>query len=155
MLNADNAEAVFIEKLGMSAQGDGLPRIAGRMMGFFVMYGGPFSFSELAEKLQISRGSVSTNARILLQLGVLDRTAKPGDRQDYYQLANHPYARMLEGYVYRMSGLSEMVEDVACALSASDQARQARLKQLKQFYSVAIKNTNDIIADLRVDRDSG
>ena len=153
MLDADNAEAVFIEKLGMSAQSDGLPRIAGRMMGFFVMYGGPFSFSELAEKLQISRGSVSTNARILLQLGVLDRTAKPGDRQDYYQLASQPYARMLEGYVYRMNGLGEMVGDVASALPASDQARQARLSQLKQFYSIAIKNTNNIIADLRVDRD--
>ena len=114
MLDSSNAEATFIERLGMNAQADGLPRIAGRMMGFFIIHGGPFSFSELAEKLQISRGSVSTNARILMQLGVLDRAAKPGDRQDYYQLAEHPHARMLEGYVYRMQGVRDMVEKGFC-----------------------------------------
>lgn len=154
MLESSDAEATFIERLGMNAQADGLPRIAGRMMGFFIIHGGPFSFSELAEQLQISRGSVSTNARILMQLGVLDRTAKPGDRQDYYQLADHPYARMLEGYVYRMQGLRDMVGGVNDALPEGNEQRDARLNQFQHFYDVAIKNTSSIISQLRIDRDA-
>ena len=51
----------FIEGFGLLMQQDGLPRIAGRMLALFIVEGGPFSFSELAEKLQVSRGSISTN----------------------------------------------------------------------------------------------
>ena len=89
----------FIESIGLSAQADGLPRIAGRMLGFFVLNGGPCSLSDLAARRQVSRGRISTNARILCGLGIIQRMSKTGDRQDYFQLASNPYSRLLEGYV--------------------------------------------------------
>src|SRR5690606_21420618 len=59
----------FIEQMGMSAQADGVPRIAGRIFGYFVINGGPISFTQLAQELQVSRASVSTNLRILASIG--------------------------------------------------------------------------------------
>ena len=68
----------FIERMGMIAQADGLPRIAGRIMGLIILEGGPYSFGELAKRLSVSRGSISTNTRLLENMGVIERTAKPG-----------------------------------------------------------------------------
>ena len=66
----------FIEKFGMVAEQDGFPRIAGRMMGFLLLNEGPYTLDELAEELQISKTSASTNARLLEGHGVIERVIK-------------------------------------------------------------------------------
>lgn len=145
---SEAAITTFIERLGLSAEADGLPRIAGRMMAFFIIHGGPFSFSDIAERLQISRGSVSTNARILRGLGILERVSKPGDRQDYYQLAKQPFRAMLDGYVYRMSQNQNLVLDAIAQIGSEAADTQFRLEQMRDFYQVAIDNTRKITAEL-------
>jgi DNA-binding transcriptional regulator GbsR (MarR family) len=77
----------FIERMGLEAEADGMPRIAGRVLGFLVTADAPASLEEIAERLQVSRGSVSTNCRLLEQIGAAERIALPGDRRDYYALA--------------------------------------------------------------------
>lgn len=136
----------FIEGLGLAAQADGLPRIAGRMIGLFVVHGGPFSFSEIAEKLQISRGSVSTNARILSALGMLEKVSRPGDRQDYYKLASKPFTRLLEGYAHRMSKMVKLVDDVQGAIPEEEEGIHSRISDMGRFYRLAVSNTDTLIA---------
>lgn len=144
-MNNQNAINNFIEAMGLSSQADGLPRIAGRMMAFFVIHGGPFSFAELAEKLQISRGSVSTNARILRGLGIIERIAKPGDRQDYYQLAADPYGDLLAGYVDRMNNIVEQIRSVQNALADTHPSAHQRLDEMQAFYNTAVESTQNLI----------
>lgn len=150
-MNTSNTQAIeeFVERMGLSAESDGLPRIAGRMWGFFIIYGGPCSFAELAEKLQVSRGSISTNARILRDLGIIERVTRPGDRQDYYQLAENPYDRMLEGYVERMRLSVKNVEKALAALPAGWNNTELRLKEMHRFYDAAVKTTEGLIQELR------
>lgn len=108
-MNTSRKAAVeeFVERMGLIAEGDGLSRIAGRIMGLMIIDGGPLSFTELAEQLAVSRGSISTNTRFLEHLGVIERVARRGDRQDYFQLATAPYVRLLQGSVDRaMKALS-------------------------------------------------
>ena len=66
-------------------------------MGLMIFDGKAYSFGDLAIELQVSRGSVSTNARLLEQMGIIERVAKAGDRQDYFQLADDPYVNILTG----------------------------------------------------------
>ncbi len=94
--NIKEIRSEFIEKIGMIVQNDGLPRIAGRLLGMLVWDGDAVSFSDLAAHLQVSRGSISTATRILEERRLIKRVAKPGQRQDYFQLADNPYAKMLE-----------------------------------------------------------
>lgn len=141
----------FIEGIGLAAQADGLPRIAGRMIGLFAIYGGPFSFSEIAEKLQISRGSVSTNARILSALGMLEKVSRPGDRQDYYKLAPKPFIRLLEGYAHRMSKIVKLVDDVAGVIPEDDEGMNYRISEMGRFYRSAINNTARLVEELNTD----
>ena len=130
--NEEKVEEKFIEQMGIIAQADGLPRIAGRLMGFMVLKVGPFSFSDLAEHLNVSRGSISTNTRLLENMGVIERVAKPGDRQDYFQLSNEPYSKLLQGLTYRMDKAETIVRETQKTL-ADKKARQ-RLRELADFY---------------------
>lgn len=136
----------FIEQMGLISQGDGLPRIAGRLMGLMIFDGRAFSFSELASELQVSRGSVSTNARILEQIGIIERVAKPGDRQDYFQLADEPYVNILTGALSRSRKARESVLKTANALPKRGHTDvKSRLSQLEQFYDTLLEALNTAI----------
>jgi len=147
----EDQEAIsnFVERMGLSAQGDGLPRIAGRIMGYFIVNGGPTSLSRLAEELQVSRASISTNARTLRDLGVLEVTAVPGDRQDYYQLASRHYLRVLEGYVQRMGVMSKSLETAQDQISTDHEGAHERLADMHRFVRSARQQTRDLIDQLK------
>ena len=148
MKNLDPTAVDFIENMGLSLEAEGLPRIAGRMWGFFIICGGPCSFAELAQRLQVSRGSVSTNARLLRTLGILQRVARPGDRQDYYQLSDSPYVSLLNGYIERMKGTCITAETALQQLPAGHDAAKQRLHEMQDFYSTATQHTQELVDKL-------
>ena len=55
----------FIERMGVALDSDGLPRIAGRIFGLLLVSEDARSLDDLAAELRVSKGSVSTNARLL------------------------------------------------------------------------------------------
>ena len=148
----EKAAEEFIEQMGVYAQADGLPRIAGRMLGFFIVEGGTHSFSELAQALQVSRGSVSTNARILESFGAIERTSRPGDRQDYFRLADDPYARMLEGSIMRIQRAERLATRTLEGLPETARGPRARLREMITFHAIARKSTENVIAEWSVRR---
>lgn len=143
--NADQTIEDFVERLGLVTQADGLPRIAGRIMGLMVIYGGPFSFTDLAEKLQISRASVSTNTRLLESLGVIERTTVPGERQDYFKIRPHPYSPLMQGYVERMRRARDMVGSTQDELPEEFGEAHERLQDLNEFYETMIDSFEKVV----------
>lgn len=139
----------FIERIGISVEEDGLPRIAGRMMAYFVIHGGPVSFSGLAEALQVSRGSVSTNSRILISLGVIERVSRPGERQDFFQLTERPYARMMAGYIERTRRNRDVVAETERALDGRAVAgAKGRLREMRRFHEMAMRHLGALLEEL-------
>ena len=134
----------FVEQLGLIAQADGLPRIAGRILGIMVIHGGPFSFSELGLALKVSRGSISTNTRLLENLGVIERTTRPGERQDYFRLHANPYVELMRGLQNRMKKARHIVADTKDKLSAGDRDMQNRLTDLCNFYQQFVDTTESM-----------
>ena len=143
--DSDQTIEDFVERLGLVTQADGLPRIAGRIMGLMVIHGGPFSFTDLAEKLQISRASVSTNTRLLESLGVIERTTIPGERQDYFKIRPHPYSPLMQGYVERMRRARDMVGGTQNELPAEFDDAHERLQELNEFYETMIDSFEKVI----------
>jgi len=152
--HSENTNIDFIEYMGMSAEADGLPRIAGRIWGFFIIHDGPCSFGQLAERLTVSRGSISTNARILRDLGIIERITLPGDRQDYYRLAERPYDRLLVGYVERMKTTLRQVQKTLTKLPTDTGGAIDRLNEMQQFYDSAVVTTEELIETLRHDNNN-
>jgi DNA-binding transcriptional regulator GbsR (MarR family) len=153
-MNSDAAIERFIEQMALSVEEDGLARIAGRMFAFFLVHGGPFSFSELAERLHISRASVSTNARLLRGLGIIERVGVRGSRQDFYQLCDDPYGRLLDGYVARMQQRLGIIDELERNLSQSSTEIRGRVSRLRSFYDAATENTKTLTEKWRRERDS-
>lgn len=146
MTNTEQAQALFIERMGLAAEAEGLTRIAGRMNGLFFLHGGPFSFSELADRLQISRGSVSTNVRMLRDLGILEQVAKPGDRQDYYQLSPHPFSSLLAGHLKRMQHMERIVREADQSIGDDLPDAHRRLADMAHFYAAARHSAKELVA---------
>ncbi|MCB5161689.1 GbsR/MarR family transcriptional regulator [Marinomonas algarum] len=138
----------FIEQMGMITQSEGLPRIAGKIIGLLLIESGPFSFSDIAARLQISRGSVSTNTRLLENLSVIERVSKLGERGDFFQMSQDPYMKLLQGSMQRMSKASQTIKEARNALPDSWQASQKRLEALEQFYTEYLKSTQKLIKTL-------
>src|SRR5829696_6397986 len=105
----DAAAQQFIERIGIQWEKDGLPRIAGRIFGFLFLQAEPCSLDELAASLGVSKGSVSTDARRLEQLGLLERSGRPGDRRDYYQIAPDAAVRTLSMKLRGMERFRQLV----------------------------------------------
>lgn len=137
----------FIEKVGLIAQAEGLPRIAGRVFGLLVFDGEAVSFSDLATKLQVSRASISTSIRLLEERGVIKRLTKPGMRQDFFQLAANPYQTMLEG-IQKRNRIT--LDDIARTIDSLPEGAEpiARLNEYAQFYAVTDAALGTALQDL-------
>ena len=110
---------------------------------------GPYSFGEIAERLAVSRGSISTNTRLLESLWVIDRVSKKGERGDYFQLAQDPYAKLLQGVSQRMEKSIGILQKTRDALPNNREQSQTRLMDLQQFYSEYLKSTTALIKQLQ------
>ena len=148
----ENTVAEFVEQMGLILQAEGLPRIAGRIMGLMIMHGGPFSLTELAERLSVSRASISTNTRLLEDLGVIERTALPGSRQDYFRLSRQPYARMLRGVVRRMGRARDVVDNTRDAIPEDMTETHERLEELDAFYEALIESFEKVVETWEAER---
>lgn len=124
----------FIEKSGLISQAEGLPRIAGRVFGLLIFDGEMVSFGDLATRLQVSRASISSSIRLLEERGLIKRMAKPGERQDFFQLAPNPYATMLEGIQKRTRSTRDDIADTIASLP-SDADAVERLNEYADFYA--------------------
>ena len=144
----------FVESLGLILQAEGFPRIAGKLLGIFVLRGGPISFQELSDTLQISRGSVSTNTRLLESLGAVERVTMTGERQDYFRLADTPYERMAAGKVERARQASERLLKGREALPLSDNAAYERVTELSNFFASISRACNVALSEMQSSRET-
>lgn len=136
----------FIEQIGLVAQSEGMPRIAGRLMGLMIFDGIPYSFGDLAKELQVSRGSISSNARLLEDRGIIERMTRPGERQDYFQLAEDPFASALKQAATRTRKAGTVIGKTIDNLPDSANGTRARLETYRRFY-VAISEGIEAAAE--------
>jgi DNA-binding transcriptional regulator GbsR (MarR family) len=124
----------FIERLGIILEADGLPRIAGRLFGVLLLSPEPLSLDELAHRLDVSKASVSTDARLLEQRGVAERISRPGDRRDYYQMAPDLFRRSTEQRLARWRAFHEAVCSVRPIVAGRNPVVDHRLEEMEEAY---------------------
>lgn len=135
----------FVERFGLIAQAQGLSRIAGRIMGLIIIEGGPISFGELSKRLRVSRGSISTNTRLLESLGIIERTSRSGERQDYFEIASTPYKRLLRVQSEQLSKAQSVIRQTIGDLPGNREDSRARLNELDAFYEALRRSYDDLI----------
>jgi DNA-binding transcriptional regulator GbsR (MarR family) len=141
----------FIERLGLHTETEGLPRIAGRIMALLLVERDPCTFDDIARRLRVSRGSVSTNTRLLETLGMIERITLPGDRHDHFQLSQDRFGKLLQGYVERMGRMVHILDEAVAEIPKSNKIAHGRLSEMSRFYHFAIERTNRNLADWRTE----
>lgn len=145
----------FIEKFGLLFEQEGMPRIAGRIIGFFMLEGGPCALDDLSERLQISKTSASTNTRLLEQLGILEHISKAGDRRDYYQLAGDYGERMFAMAKLRMERFRNLLTDASSSLPVTEDGSRTRLGSMLRFYEFLLADMDGVVERWRDYQDAG
>ena len=76
----------FIDTMGEITEKFGMTRVAGLVKGCLLLANEPLSLDDMAEQLEVSKSSVSTNVRILEQWKAVRRVFNRGDRKNFYEL---------------------------------------------------------------------
>lgn len=122
----------FIDQLGLVAEGDGLPRIAGRLFAYLLLADRPQSLDEIAAALGVSKASVSTDARLLLRHGWLRRVVRQGDRKDYYEMVPDFFAELVAFRLRQWQTLYDLVSHALPGMKGIPKAARQRLLYLQE-----------------------
>ncbi len=123
----------IVERTGLKFEADGLPRIAGRILGYLLLAREPKSLDEMADDLLASKTSASTNARLLERAGVVERASRPGDRRDYYRITEDLHAKLLEVRLRQLRDTQDLLADALKVASGADAVVTSRLETWLAF----------------------
>ena len=123
-----------MERFALLLEGEGLPRMAGRILGWLLVCDPPVqSATDLAQVLQASKGSVSTMTALLIRAGMVERVGRPGDRRDYYRLAPGTMSSLVRGATARLTAMRQTLQEGLSLLAE----KPAELRQrMGEFYDV-------------------
>lgn len=133
---ATMAEQFFVERAGIVIERLGMPRMAGRVLGWLLICDPPHqSPGELAAALQASKASISTTIRLLIGFGIVERAAIPGKRRDYFRIREDVWSRITEERMQLITPLRELAEEgLALRADAGTEAIE-HLREMRDFYA--------------------
>ncbi len=146
-------ERDFVEQMGLIWERLGGTRTSGRLHGLLMIADKPLSLNDIAGLLQVSKASISTNARICEQLGLAQRVSVPGDRRDYYEASPGSFERAIAVQLRIAQELIRLARQGLTAIGECNSAARARLTEMQDFYEFAIAETNEMVARWRAEQD--
>jgi len=127
--------AAFVEEVALFFESGGMPRIAGRIVGYLLVCDPPHrSVTELAQELDVSKGSVSTMTRMLRNTGLLEQAPVPGERARYMRLRDDGFEAVFEHQLRQVSAFAELASKGLTLLESDAHDRSLRLRTLAALY---------------------
>lgn len=134
-MSADVRLRHFVEEMGLLWEGIGVPRMTGRIIGWLLVCDPPAqTAAQLAAALSASKGSISTNLRALVQMGLVERISLPGERATRIRIANGAWLRLMLGEHARMALYREAADRGLDLLSDAAPERRARLLEFRELF---------------------
>lgn len=126
----------FVEDVGLHVESTGLPRMAGRVLGWLLICDPPQQAAEeLVRGLSASSDSISTTARSLIQMGFVQRVAVHNDRRAFYQLRPDAWSAALEEREAEMKRLRTLAEQGLAAVDGAPEPRRQRLIEMRELFA--------------------
>jgi DNA-binding transcriptional regulator GbsR (MarR family) len=145
------AQDIFLERINQICREYGLNNIMAQLYAVLYLSNKSLSLNEMAERLKISKGSVSINIRALERYGVVRRVWVKGSRKDYYE-AETDISRVILDRIKsmasrRLSEIQNMINAVDHSLNSvnpkniqekeSAEIFKQRIAELKKLYQKA------------------
>lgn len=123
-------EAEFVDRLGLFFELLGATRTMGRVYGWLLICDPPQqSLTQLADRLSVSKASISTVARQLLEGGMVERLPSP-NRQHLYRVTPGGFTSVLET---QLSLMRLGIEPAEFALSVLGEERAEQRQRVEDF----------------------
>lgn len=130
------AEQYFVEQAGIVMEHLGMPRMAGRVLGWLLICDPPErSPGELVSALQASKASISTTVRYLMQVGLVERAVLLGKRRDYFRIRADTWSRTTEERMGMVTAMRELAEDGLVLRADAGAEATERLREMRDFYA--------------------
>lgn len=132
----DDKRASYVEDFGLLFEGFGLPRMVGRVLGvLLISQESEFSAEELAEALQASRGSISSATRSLIDMGLVQRRTRRGERRDYFRVKPNAWDEVMRRELESLKTFRQMAERGLGLIDPEDEAARQNLEEMREFYA--------------------
>ncbi len=104
-------EKHFLEEVGIFFEQTGMPRMAGRILGWLMISDPPHQTTEeLTQALLASKGSISTMTRLLIRIGLIERLSLPGQRRDYFRIKGDASHQSLKESLAQITAFRQLAE---------------------------------------------
>lgn len=122
-------ELAWVERIAKyCADTDGMPLIAGRILGWLTICGQPEqSAGEIAEAIGASRASLTTNLRLLTSIGFVTPGTRTGDRTVYYRVDDNAWEKVLRRQIESLASLGSIMRE-GMTLVGRQKVRGARIR---------------------------
>ncbi len=125
----------FVEEVALFFDQAGMPRIAGRILGYLLVCDPPYrSATQLSEELGASKGSVSTMVRMLRNTGLVEPAPVPGERATYLRIRDDGFEGVFEQQIRQVSAFGALATKGLGLLGDADPERTYRLRTLAAIY---------------------
>jgi DNA-binding transcriptional regulator GbsR (MarR family) len=127
----------FAEEVGIVFEQTGMPRMAGRILGWLLISDPPHQSTEqITKALMASKGSISTMTRLLIQLGLIERISLPGVRHDYFRLRSDAWQHMVgRGLTEEIKMVRQLAERGLTLLGEKTPVTRAWLEEMLDVYT--------------------
>ncbi len=128
--------AFHVEEWGLLFEQSGLPRMAGRVLGWLLVCDPPEqTAAQVVEALSASKGSISTTLRLLERFGLVEPVGRPGERRTYFRIAPGAFTTMMEDKLKSVATWRELADRGIAILQKSGPERLRRLQAVHDFYA--------------------
>ncbi len=143
----ERAQRNFVDRMGLATESDGLSPIAGRLFALLLLANEPRSLDELSAALNVSKASVSTDARRLLERGIAERVTRAGDRRDYYELAPDFFVRIVQSRVNRWRRIQMLADELRGQADELSPVVRERVDSIDDVQNFVIERLEQALAE--------
>ncbi len=129
-------EKQFVEEVGIFFEQTGMPRMAGRILGWLMISDPPHQTTdELTQTLLASKGSISTMTRLLIRIGIIERVSLPGQRRDYFRIKTGAWHQMLKDSLAQITAFRQFTERGLELIEDKADFNRQWLEEMRDMYT--------------------
>ena len=143
----DAAALRFIEDTALLYEQAGHPRMAGRIIAWLMICDPPHQTAgQIATALSASKASVSTNVRLFVDFGIVERFTLPADRRDHYRLLPAMWPRAMERSLPLLAAFREVADRGLKLVEGHPEDCRLRVREMRDFYEFYEKGLRELVA---------
>jgi predicted transcriptional regulator len=136
----------YVERFAAAMVASGMPRMASRVFALLLSReDGSATSAELAGALQASPAAISAAVRYLIQLHLITKAHRPGERRDVYRLLSDHWYEMVGNREHELRQWARLSREGVNVVGVDTRAG-ARLEETARFFEFLI-NEMPIVLD--------